>query len=78
MFKEFVNNIYNATDVEISGYHKDTPFLGRIIHTRCKYGADISVHVEDKDNNDIYVINGRALYEGQDSTYKNLHVYFYF
>ena len=78
MFKEFVNNIYNATDVEISGYYRDTPFLGRIIHTRCKYGADICVQVEDKDNNDIYVINGRALYEGQDSTYKNLHVYFYF
>jgi hypothetical protein len=74
MYKEFMDKIYNAIDVEVSGYHKDKPFLGKITYTRCKYGNDISVHVED--DNDIYVIDGRALYEGEDATYRNLHVYF--
>ena len=71
---EFMNNVYNAIGAEVSGYHKDIPFHGKIVYTRCKYGADISVHVED--SNDIYVIDGEALYQGEDSTYKNLHVYF--
>ena len=71
---EFMNNLYNAIGVEVTGYHNDKPFHGTITYTRVKYGNDISVHVED--NTDIYVIDGSTLFEGEDATYKNLHVYF--
>lgn len=70
---EFMNNIYGAIGTEVTGFHHDKPFHGTITYTRAKYGNDISVHVED--DNDIYVIDGSALYQGEDSTYKNLHVY---
>jgi len=71
---EFMNNLYNAIGAEVTGYHNDNAFHGTITYTRVKYGSDISVHVED--GNNIYVIDGTALYEGEDATYKNLHVYF--
>ena len=71
---EFMNNLYNAIGAEVTGYHNDKPFQGTITYTRVKYGNDISVHVEDA--TDIYVIDGSTLYEGEDATYKNLHVYF--
>jgi hypothetical protein len=71
---EFMNNLYNAIGAEVTGYHRDTAFQGTITYTRVKYGNDISVHVED--DNDIYVIDGTALFEGEGGGYKNLHVYF--
>lgn len=71
---EFMNKLYNAIGTEVTGYHHDTPFHGVITYTRAKYGTDISVHVED--DNDIYVIDGTALFEGEGGGYKNLHVYF--
>ena len=71
---EFMNNLYNAIGTEVSGYHNDKAFHGKITYTRCKYGNDVSVHVEDAD--DIYVIDGTALYAGECGVYKNLHVYF--
>jgi hypothetical protein len=70
----FMNNLYNAIGSEVSGYHNGNAFLGTITYTRAKYGTDISVHVEDDEN--IYVIDGTALYEGEGGGYENLHVYF--
>ena len=71
---EFMNNLYNAIGAEVTGYHRDNAFHGTITYTRVKYGNDISVHVED--GNDIYVIDGTALFEGEGGGYTNLHVYF--
>lgn len=70
----FMNALYNAIGAEVTGYHNDKPFHGKITYTRVKFGNDISVHVED--DNNIYVIDGSTLYEGENATYKNLHVYF--
>ena len=71
---EFMNNLYNAIGDEVTGYHHDVPFHGVITRTRVKYGNDISVHVEDDEN--IWVIDGSALFAGEGAGYTNLHVYF--
>lgn len=71
---EFMNALYNAVGAEVSGYHYDTPFIGKIVSTRVKYGADISVEVFD--GKDTYLINGTELFAGEGNVYKNLHVYF--
>jgi len=71
----FMNAIYNAIGTEVSGYYKDTPFLGKIISTRAKYGNDIQVTVEDDDGR-WFLIDATELLNGDNEIYTNLHVYF--
>ena len=71
---DFMNNLYGAIGAQVTGYHNREPFQGHIVSTRAKYGDDISVTVMDGD--EMYIISGKALYEGQDVNYTNLHVYF--
>jgi hypothetical protein len=71
----FMNTIYNAIGTEVSGYYKDTPFLGKIISTRAKYGNDIQVTVEDDDGR-WFLIDATEILSGDTGVYTNLHVYF--
>tara|TARA_R110000782_G_scaffold237912_1_gene324362 strand:- start:116 stop:337 length:222 start_codon:yes stop_codon:yes gene_type:complete len=69
----FISQVYAAIGIEVSGYRYGVPFIGTITRTRVKYGTDISVTVEDAEN--IYIIDGTALFEGKGGGYENLHVY---
>ena len=71
----FMNTIYNAIGSEVSGYYKSSPFLGKIISTRVKYGNDIQVTVEDDDGR-WFLIDGTELLNGDTDVYTNLHIYF--
>lgn len=71
----FMNAIYNAIGTEVSGYYKSSPFLGKIISTRAKYGNDIQVTVEDDDGR-WFLIDATELLNGDNEIYTNLHVYF--
>lgn len=74
MMNEFMNNIYNAIGSEVTGSHNGTPFHGIITNTRVAFGNDIRVTIEENDN--IYIIDGTTLFNGEDGVYTNLHVYF--
>ena len=71
----FMNAIYNAIGTEVSGYYKASPFLGKIISTRVKYGNDIQVTVEDDDGR-WFLIDATELLNGDTDVYTNLHIYF--
>lgn len=72
----FMNEIYqNGVGKEVSGVHNDTPFLGKIVSVRVKYGSDLSLAIETE-SGDTFLLNASALYNGSDTCNKNLHVYF--
>ena len=71
---DFMNAIWNAVGSEVSGFYKETPFLGTITTTRAKYGTDIEVAVTVP--GDLYLIDATTLHEGGNGVFSNLHVYF--
>jgi|TARA_R110000782_G_scaffold119694_3_gene210402 hypothetical protein len=72
----FISNLYQAKGSQISGEHNGFSFLGNITDTRCKYGTEIQVTVEDTELNQIFLIDGSHLFYGNGGGYSNLHVYF--
>lgn len=71
---EFMNKLYGSIGSEVTGYHQDIPFHGKIVDTRVKYGGDIQVVVETDD--DVILIDGTELLVGDTALFSNLHVYF--
>lgn len=73
----FINALWNAKGVEVTGYKNEVGFHGEIVDTRVKYGTDIQVRVRDFDREDAhYLIDGTTLFDGEGGGYRNLHVYF--
>tara|TARA_R110000868_G_scaffold1546_4_gene12349 strand:+ start:2600 stop:2827 length:228 start_codon:yes stop_codon:yes gene_type:complete len=72
----FISNLYQAEGSQISGEYNGWSFIGKITDTRCKYGTEIQVTVEDTELNQTFLIDGSHLYFGNGGGYDNLHVYF--
>jgi len=78
--KTFMEAVYGAVGTQVSGWCRDTAFLGEIIDTRVKYGeGDVQVTVKSqvtvKDGDEYYFIDASSILEGGDSTFSNLHIY---
>lgn len=71
--KTFMEAVYGAVGTKVSGWYRDTAFLGEIIDTRVKYGGEVQVTVQDGD--EAYFIDASSILEGGDSTFSNLHIY---
>jgi len=72
--KTFMEAVYGAVGTEVSGWCRDTAFLGEIIDTRVKYGEG-EVQVTVKDGDEYHFIDASSILEGGDSTFSNLHIY---
>lgn len=78
----FMNALYNANGATVTGNKNGVPFLAYISNVRVKYGKDLSVTIayDTESLADIGyatdLINGSDLFKGENSVFKNLHVYF--
>jgi hypothetical protein len=74
--KTFMEAVYGAVGTQVSGWCRDTAFLGEIIDTRVKYGeGDVQVTVKNEHGDEYYFIDASSILEGGDSTFSNLHIY---
>ena len=79
--KTFMEAVYGAVGTQVSGWCRDTAFLGEIIDTRVKYGGEVQVTVKVlngrtvKDGDEYHFIDASSILEGGDSTFSNLHIY---
>lgn len=78
----FMNVLWGSEGSVVTGNRDGVPFLAYISNVRVKYGKDLGVTISyDKESaKDIGycsdILDGSALYNGSDSRFSNLHVYF--
>lgn len=78
----FMNALYNAVGATVTGRKNGVDFLAYISNVRVKYGNDLCVTLsyDDESMADIGygsdLITGSHLFEGKNSVFENLHVYF--
>lgn len=79
---DFMNALYNAEGSIVTGSKDGVKFLANITNVRVKYGTDLSVTIRyDADSAkdvgyETDLIDGSALFNGSNSVFTNLHVYF--
>jgi hypothetical protein len=74
--KDFMNALWNAKGVEVTGFMKLHPFHGEIVDVRVMYGGNLQARIEDKDTGETFLINGDTLANGGGGVFNDLHVYF--
>ena len=78
----FMNALWNSAGSVVTGKRDGIPFLAYVSDVRVKYGTDLGVAIryDNESTKDIGyatdILDGSALYNGSDSRFSNLHVYF--
>lgn len=78
----FMNALWGSEGAVVTGKRDGVPFLAYIDNVRVKYGTDLSVTIRYDQESladigyETDLVNGSALFAGEDSKFSNLHVYF--
>lgn len=70
----FMNALWNATGSMVTGFYNDEPFIGSIESVRTKAGTELSVAIRTDD--ELIMLTGTELCNGEGNLTSNLHVYF--